>query len=245
MISQIKKAEVIQIMHSNVQLFYLARTHNPDAKIIIYHTGTIYRNANPQLNKTFQGCKTVTDQTEFMSLGNHEYIVSPVDYEQRRLYNKGLKKIGHYPSNPEIKGTGKIMELLGESKQGFKLLHSIENVSHQEQINRIGKSDIYVELFKPELNGKAYGCFGVTALEACAMGKIVVTQNLFKDVYKDAYGHCPMSIVNTEEAFMNTIDGLLTMNRRDFRQLQKDTFQIMRENHSFKSTGERIAKFIL
>ena len=244
MITQIKKAEVIQIMHSNLQLFQLAVKFNPGAKIIIYHTGTIYRTNYKRLNNAFKGYKTITDQTEFMELGDHEYIVSPVDYKLSKLYNKGLKKIGHYPSSVQVKGTVKILELLENIKQDFDLLHSVENVLHADQIKRIGESDIYVELFKPKLNGNNYGCFGVTALEACSMGKIVITQNLYENIYEDNYGYCPMTIANNEEQFINNIEGLLRMSRTQFRTLQKDTHEIMKENHSYKSTGLKIAKQI-
>ena len=240
----IEKADIIQIMHSNVALFNLAVKLNPKAKIYIYHTGTIYRKNHAHLNHIFKGYKTITDQTEFMTLDKHKYIVSPVNYDRARIYNTGKKVIGHYPSVPETKGTPKILEMLSKVKPPFILKHSNTIVPHAKQIERISQSDIYIELFKPEINGDKYGCFGVTALEAAALGKMVVTQNLYPDVYNKEYGHCPLTIANTEHDFLNVIDGFLSMNRLVFRNLQKETSQIMKETHSYEATGYKIAEFI-
>jgi len=239
-----KQAEVIQITHTNAALYNLAKEVNPNAKIIIYHTGTTYRKRPEHFNRLFSGEKIVTDQTEFMEQGDFKYIVSPVDYERAPLYREGLKKIAHYPSVATTKGTPKILEMLSKVKEPNSFKYSTTIVPHSKQIERLSQCDIYIELFKPEIDGNKYGCFGVTALEAASLGKIVITQNLFEDVYTNEYGYCPLSIANTEEEFINLVDGFLSISRRNFNQLQKDTHEIMKDNHSFESTGHKIANFI-
>ena len=243
MIQQIKSADIVQVNDSHPELFKLAKTYCK-GKIVVYHIGTRYREKHEELNKLFEGHTTITDQCEFMVLGDHKYLVSPVEMEFSGVAKEKPYKIAHYPSNPEVKGTAKIIELIKKvsSRYDFKL--SLKTVSHDQQIDRMRGCDIYVELFKPEINGKQYGCFGVTALEAAAMGKIVVTNNLFPDVYKDVYGVCPLTIINTEDNFVSYFNQLLKMDVNFIADIQKQNYELMRENHSYEATGNRILKLI-
>lgn len=242
MIAKAKQASVVQLFHSDDKLYDLIKPHAK--RVVVYHTGTRYRENHIYLNEKFKGLKTASDQSEFSVLGNHTYIVSPVELPAAPFYRTGKLKIGHYPSHQVVKGTAEIIEMLKPFQNKFKWCHSVIPVSHQMQMKRMQECDIYIELFKPELNGKPYGCFGVTALEAAAMGKIVVTNNLYPKVYEDAYGKCPFTIANTPEEFSNIINGLLRMNTEIFKRLQQETVEITRENHSFVQTGNKIARFI-
>lgn len=242
MIPLIRKADIIQVMHSDIRLFELARKYGK-GKIVVYHTGTRYREKHSMYEEIFKGVTSVTDQTEFMCLGNHHYVVSPVELPLARLYKRGKIKIGHYPSEPTTKGTNEIIEMLRPFEGRFEWLHSTKLVPHHEQLKRIAECDVYIELFKPTLNGNPYGCFGVTALEAAAMGKVVITNNLYPDVYKNTYGDSPMMFVNDEETFRNTIEALLK-SRKSLVTLQKEFRKKSIENHSFQSTGNRVAKLI-
>ena len=244
MVNYIKSADMVIVHHSHPQLFELAK-NNCKGKVIVTHTGTRYREGHQALDVLFKDTLALTDQTEFFSINpNLKYIVSPVDFECSPLYDDGLVKIGHYPSNPDVKGTAKIIEMMSDFRGKVDFKFSLKQVDHYFQLERMAKCDVYIELFKPELNGRPYGCFGVTALEAAAMGKIVVTNNLHQNVYRDAYGKCPMTIANTEWAFKNIISTLTTLSRQLIRMTQRETYEIMRENHSFEATGKRILKLI-
>lgn len=244
MVNYIKSADMVIVHHSHPQLFELAK-NNCKGKVIVTHTGTRYREGHQALDVLFKDTLALTDQTEFFSINpNLKYIVSPVDFELAPLYEDGLVKIGHYPSNPDVKGTSKIIEMMSDFKEKVDFRFSLKRVDHYFQLERMAKCDVYIELFKPELNGRPYGCFGVTALEAAAMGKIVITNNLHQNVYRDAYGKCPMTIANTEWAFKNIISTLTTLSRQLIRMTQRETYEIMRENHSFEATGKRILKLI-
>lgn len=242
MILSARTASVVQIFHSDDKLFDFIKHYAK--KILVYHTGTRYRENHKYFNEKFKGIKTASDQSEFSVLGNHTYIVSPVEMQPALFYRTGKLRIGHYPSHAIVKGTAEIIQMLKPFQNKYKWCHSVISVPHQMQIKRMEGCDVYIELFKPELNGKPYGCFGVTALEAAALGKIVITNNLYPDVYTQAYGKCPFTIANTPEEFTNIISGLLRMNPELFKRLQHETVEIMRENHSFESTGNKIAKFI-
>lgn len=243
MIEAMKTADVIQVMHSHPYLFELSKA-NGKAKIIVYHTGTRYREGHKELSILFEGYTQVSDQTEFFAINpNLHYIVSPVELELAPLVKDHLR-FAHYPSNPEVKGTAKILEMMSQFKNKIDFRIGTKTVDHAQQLQRMANCDVYIELFKPELNGRPYGCFGVTALEAASMGRIVVTNNLYPEVYQKAYGRLPFTIANTEKVFSNSVKGLINLDLQMIRDTQRQTWEIMRENHSYKATGERILKVI-
>lgn len=242
MVEMCIKAEVVIVMHTSDYIYN--HVQYCGKKIIVAHTGTRYRENHIAFNEKFKGIRSISDQSEFSVLGNHEYIVAPVELESAPLYREGKFKVGHYPSHPVVKGTDEIIQMLRSMQDRFNWMHSTAPVPHTQQLKRMAACDIYIELFKPELNGRPYGCFGVTALEAAAMGNIVVTNNLYPDVYTMSYGTCPFIIANTADEFVNAVDKLLRTNPFTFKKMQCETIEIMKENHSYESTGNKIAKFV-
>ena len=75
--------------------------------------------------------------------------------------------MGHFPSKPAVKGSDKIVEAMKNVKGNFEFRYSDKRVSWEEQIKRMSECDIYVERFTKDSG------FGITALEAAALGKIV------------------------------------------------------------------------
>jgi hypothetical protein len=242
MLKIVKQASIVQVMHSDDKLYDYVK--DSGKKIIVYHTGTRYRENHLNLERIFKGVTSISDQTEFMTLGSHKYIVSPVDLDLAPTIKFKPIKVGHYPSHAWTKGTDEIIEMLSPFMKRINWQHSTGLVDHPEQLRRMAKCDIYVELFKPEIKGKAYGCFGVTALEACAMGKITVTNNLFPKVYTDVYGTCPMTIINEKEKFINYFNQILDADVKFISDLQVQNYEIMKQNHSFVNTGNRLARII-
>jgi glycosyltransferase involved in cell wall biosynthesis len=193
--------------------------------------------------------KTVIALGEFAGYGakNETYIVGAIDTD--KLISSGIKPkrpyiAGHYPSNSLVKGTETINKIAGNIK-GIKYLCSVEKVTYEEQLKRMAVCDIYIELFNPVLNGEKYGSFGISALEAAAMGKIVVTQNLSHKVYKENYGYCPLILCETENDLREKLELLGSMKPNEIKHLQDKTREWVVKNHSYKATGERILKNIL
>lgn len=244
MVSQMKVSDVVIVHHSHPVLFELAKNNCP-GKVFVTHTGTRYREGHKELDLLFKDTPAITDQTEFFAINpDLHYIVSPVEFELAPVIRQKPIMIGHFPSNREVKGSDKIIEMLRPFKDKFHHNWAFKIVSHAEQLERMRDCDVYIELFKPELNGRPYGCFGVTALEAAAMGKIVITNNLYPEVYSNVYGRLPFTIANTEKVFTNAVNGLINLDLQMIRDMQRQTWEIMRENHSYKATGERILKVI-
>jgi len=244
MVHQMKEADVVVVHHSDPQLFELAK-NNCKGKVIITHTGTRYRENHQALDILFKDTLCMSDQTEFFNINpNLHYLVSPVEFDLAPLIKDKPLKFAHYPSNAEVKGTAKIMELMNDFKGRCDFKVGTTTVDHYFQLERMAKCDVYIELFKPTLNGNPYGCFGVTALEAAGMGKLVITNNLYPKVYANAYGTCPMTYANTEVVFKNIINGILNMSVTAIKMVQKETYEIMQENHSYVSTGKKIMSII-
>lgn len=247
-LKKIKEFDVIQIFHSDANILELVKLiEYKKKKIIVYHTGSRYRSNPNYYNNLFNPVVDLsfTDQCEFMELGakNLHYIATAIDVRQFESFGHEIKqpyKVGHFPSNADVKGTIKILEMLTKLSHEFNLNYSLEIVSHKEQHKRMNECDIYVELFKPELNGKPYGCFGVTAFEAAASGKIVVTQNINESAYKNAYGECPFIICNNEKIFIENMNYLLSISGSEISKMQTEAYNWIKAKHSYIATGNYI-----
>lgn len=239
--------DVVQIFHTCPYILEVVLNSQFKGKIIVYHSGTRYRE-NPEywndlFNKYVYRC--ITDQTEFMELGakDIEYLAPHTDLKPTEKRKDGKLIIGHYPSNPIVKGTKEIREMLEPFKDDFEIRIDETILPHEENLKRIAECHIYVELFKPELNGKPYGCFGVTAFEATALGCYVITNDLNQNVYSNVYQSSPFLIANTKETFTATIkEGLNSASHNG--NMERLLYCDFYNNHSITSTGQRILKLI-
>lgn len=251
----IERADLIQLFHSDST--WLDYANKLNKRVVVYHTGTTYRQNPDHCNNIFNDKveRCFTDQCEFIGLGmkNETYIATAIDTNKiKPVISKKfpLPLFAHYPSNPDVKGTSKIREMLE---------HVFENVSvggdecfdineeklpHHYQLQRMNDCYIYIELFSPEQNGKPYGCFGVTAFEAAALGKIVITNNIHKKAYEDAYGGCELIIANTEAEFISAVIDLMDLPGDELHYKMQKTHAWLVKNHSYKATGERIKKIL-
>ena len=258
-IRKMKEADVVQIMHScsfSLNYYIISGTK---AKLIVYHTGSIYRNDPVIFNKLFHNAHIhMTDQCEFMLIGDNKnkfkYIATAVNTDIIKRSTKTLSNpisFGHYPSNPAVKGSDTILKVIGDIKNQieyrdrFSFMFSSDIVNHDKQLERMNDCDVYIELFKPILDGKKYGCYGVTAFEAAAMGKIVITQNIYEQIYNETYGlKSEFIIANTEEELSIAIRGLGELSPKLIMELQDKTYQWLVDNHSYKSTGTRLINIL-
>ena len=190
--------------------------------------------------------KVVIALPEFMSKKKEIYIVGAIDVDRITPETKKISHpyiFAHYPSCYEKKGSYEICEMMKE--MNYELKFSSDNVSMPEHYKRAMSCDIYIELFKKELEGKEYGSFGIQALESAAMGKIVITQNMNEDVYFNEYGVCRLMLANNKTDFKDMVYTLNNSSPADIKKLQEETRQWVVDNHSYKKTGKRILKKVL
>lgn len=243
----VKEADVVQIFHSDSRILNSIVKHKK--RIIVYHTGSRYR-ANPELyNELFNPYveRSVIALCEFEGLGskNETYLCGAIDFQSSRTKPTGRRKIiAHYPSNAEVKGTDTINKLIVACERRFIYKHSEQLVSHSSQKRRMEECDIYIELLKPSIDGKEYGSWGITALEAASMGKVVVTQNLHNDVYERVYGRCPLILVKDEMDFVAKINELTALSAQRLNEIKDETKAWFIKNHTYKATGNRIKELL-
>lgn len=228
-----KDYDVVQIFHSDKELLRLCKLGGAK-KIVMYHTGTRYRQESQMYDKLCDGLIQITDQCEFIKGNNMHYLAPHVEFSPVPKNNSKLV-IGHYPSNPINKGTETIKRLLKPYHDDFDIRIDDKIVPHQYNIKRMGECDIYVEMFCLEQDGKPFGCHGVTAFDASALGCTVITNNINESAYTDVYGDYPFLIANTESKFLSIIELL----KKKFVNLPNVML-----NHNIKSTGKRILELI-
>lgn len=227
-----KDCDLVIICHSDWELIqYL-----PGKRLGHVATGSKYRTRPEFINEQFKGSIQFTDQTEFMKLSNFIYLPVPIDTNKIKPIEREVKDpilFAHYPSNSGVKGS----EVIDSVMVGKNYKTSRVRVFHKEQLERMQDCDVYIELFQPTLDGREYGCYGVTAFEAAAMGKPVITMCKDKEVYESAFGLSPFLIANTVEelrAYVNVMNAERVLNSKD------KIRQHMVDNHSFEASGLRL-----
>ena len=242
-INHVNNYDVVQIFHSCPVILSLIEITKFKGKLIVYHSGSGYRDESEWYNTVFNPIvyRCITDQTEFMSLGGKDitYLAPHTDLKPVDKRKDGKLIVGHYPSNAIVKGTKEIREMLDPFKDIFEIRIDETILPHEENLKRIAECHIYIELFKPELNGKPYGCFGVTAFEATALGCMVITNDLHPNVYHSVYGKKPFMTSKYINGFKLHLDNILS-NYSLKEWLHKDFYN----NHSIESTGKRILELI-
>ena len=240
--------DLVQIFHSDRSLLHLVK--NSGSRLFVYHTGTRYR-ANPLVhNKHFNPHveRSFIALGEFEGLGskNETYIVGAVDFDPDLVVDKVYQPytIGHFPSNKEIKGTKDILETINKVKGSYLLNVDTSPEPYLKQLQRLSDCEIYIELFKPSLDGRKYGSFGITALEAASLGKVVITQNLSANVYRKHYGEPALFLCDTKEELSRRIEYLLNMETEEFKSLQIASRNWIQSNHSHQATGKRLRNLL-
>lgn len=242
------KPDIIQLFHSDkTMLNYL---HGYKGKIVVHHTGTLYREKYKEVNRIFNPVvwKSGIALGEFKGLGakDERFITMAVDTKKMmprwRYLNKPYKFL-HCPSNPLVKGTAAIKRMMSMVK-GVNFSIDTKIVNHEQSWQRMYDCDIYIELFQPTLKGYPYGSFGTTAIEAAALGKIVVTQHLHPEAYQEVYGKTPLIIAKDEKEFIQKIKWLNSLEPIEIFKLQHAHRDWAVSKHSFLATGEKLKRIL-
>ena len=238
-----KKADMVQAFHSPQNLIPLLQ----DCKkpVVVYHTGTGYRQAPATMHEAFKGFSIVCALPELYLDSKQRgadpvYIVGGIAIPEKVSFDTSNPiRIGHYPSNPEVKGTETLRPLL--SKYGADI--RTDKVAYNIQLYRLEDCDVYVEMMAT-LQGKAdYGSFGITALEAAARGKIVLTNCVHSEVYREHYGKEPFIFCNDLHSLEEKLDYLLDL--EDITALKKELHERFVKLHSHASTGKYLKDNVL
>lgn len=246
--------DVIQFFHDNIHLFRELQPYFGDKKVIAYHTSSYYRKNFEVVNSAMNQYvyRSVNAMPEFMEKGakNEVYMVGAVDTAELapKEWKVGpLIKIAHYPSNPKVKGSAKINDLISSiDAPHATYTWSPKQVGYRDQLLRMADCDIYIEMFTDvDGNGMPYGNFGITALEAAAMGKLVVTNCKGIIHYMKAYGRPFFYIADDEEQFRYVLQTMVNAGCDRLLELQQQKRTIVHKFHGYQATGEYFLKHVL
>jgi len=245
MVQAAEQADLIQIIHSQEQIYNLIKPLGK--RTWVYHTGTTYRQAAKHHNQLLNHWvdRTFTDSPEFMKLGAKDitYIATAIDTDAIKFVPDQNHPLifAHYPSRPANKGTAFIKSVMSQYKTA-KFICDETIIHHAQNMKRIAACDVYIEMFQPKQGTETYGSFGVTAFEAAAMGKSVITNSLYHEVYQQAYGQTGwLHICNTEESFKGLIHRIMKYGIQAERKVKVREW--IEEYHSLKATGNYLMKY--
>jgi hypothetical protein len=118
-------------------------------------------------------------------------------------------------------------------------------VDWEENMKRMRKCDVYVERMRLERNGFQTGVWGIQAMEAAALGKIVITNDLHRKAYEKRFGPCPMIVANAPIELSKIIDDLITWPHKKIVNLQKETRRWVETVHGYKAVGKELERILL
>ena len=242
--------ESARVIHLIASTYPLVPFDWQKANVVVQHGGSVYRQ-NPQAcNAVFNqfAKKTVIQCPDLLGLGakNESWIYYPVDTHLLRpdFSDKGKVApiIGHFPSNPKVKGTEAVEQALAELHgEGFKFdyVGSREIVSWPDNLKRVAGCDIIVEGCENKQGDKAYGEWGNAALEASALGCAVFTHCIHQEQYRSEFGEAGPVFHTDKES--------LKANLREYigsweaiRALKQKCRKWVEEKHSIPATANRL-----
>lgn len=244
--AEMEKADCIIIGHTAPVIFDMCKFMGK--RLFVIHTGTLYRQNPQHYNLKYNPFveATLTDSPEFMSLGakNIHYIAAAIDTDAIKYSpTTNIDPVfAHYPSQGGFKGTEKIKQMMAKFPNA-KFICDEHIVPHDENLRRMAACDVYLELFSPTQEGNEYGSAGVTAWEAAALGKIVVTNTLYKEVYEKVYGDMALIIANTEDEFTSAVEAIIESSPTERAIGHLEARQWIEDKHSYKSTGNYLKQF--
>jgi len=224
-------------------------------RVFVYYGGSNYRAQPKKLSNIFNPIveKSIIQTADLFGLGakNEIWLLPAVDLNKLNpVYDKHNDKIiiGHYPSKAAVKNTKSINKIINELKSKFgdrfKYEHTTKMVSWDKHIERVARCDIYVEACSPtqKFMGKTlkYGEWGITGLEAAALGKVVVTHFLSHERYAREYGKHELMVANTLPDIKKHLIELLTLTEAELLQRRKDTRAWVEKFHSYEAVGKRL-----
>ncbi len=203
--------------------------------------------------------RTIAQFPSLMNLGakNEVLVYYPVDTDFiKPVYEQsvpGKILIGHWPSNPENKGTALILSVIDRLKKDPSLgdkfeyvgsrdahLNETSHLDWTDNLDRMSKVDVYIETIQMEILGKPFGEWGNTAIEGAALGKIVITNSLSTDLYGTEYGHQGLWIANDAEQLETHLRNILSMNPASLFVEKVKMREWVEKHHSIPATGQRL-----
>lgn len=246
----IKWADVVWLPMGDIDLFRNFKNLFENKKIIVTHSGTKYRLNSAKFNNIFNQFTTahILLGHDHMKLGaknihyNSLRIIEPAT--QPKASSERIK-IGHFPSNPEKKGTKKIQAVLKELKdEGYKFNEIVSTyiVPHEINMERMGRCDVYIDQLKPTQNGVVFGEVGNQTYEAMSLGCITISNLTDSSYYNKTHGKPIQLIANSTDELKQSLISLIKLSPKELYEKRLETYQAVHDRHGLKAMGKSIYK---
>lgn len=242
--------ESANVIHLFTSTYPMCAVRWKDHPVIVQHGGTFYRQHPKECNELFNqlAIKAIIQCPDLLGLGakNETLIYYPVDTTmiQPDFSKKGDKLIvGHFPSNPKVKGSDAIMKAALECPVEYRGPDGKNDwplVPWAENLKRLKQCDVIIETLALEQNGKRFGEWGNTALEAAASGCIIISNCIHRDIYEKEYGELGIHVANDEDSLRYELVRLSALNDDDLMAEKKACRKWAEEKHSIPATAERL-----
>ena len=225
------------------------------ANVVVQHGGMTYRQYYQEVNAEFnQFAKaTIIQCPDLLGKGawNEHWVTYPVDTDyivpiQRKGHEDGKLVVGHFPSVPWQKGTQAINEVI-QSIPGGRLKYvgqvdaeRSDPKTWNDHLQRLSNVDVYIECLCPAQGKEPYGEFGNQCLEACAMGKIVITNCQNIDLYRKEYGEPGFFVANTPEQLREALDRVMGFSQNELNYYRQAARDWVVKHHSMPATSKRL-----
>jgi len=243
---EVEKSDVVVFVHS---LFIDTGVDLGEKIVAVYHTGSQYRKNAREVNQVFNKIVDVSfcgGDVLNMGAKNEMWVQPPIDTEFiKPVYKTDFSKfiIGHFPSGGAKKGCAIINEVLQRvRKRNFEFNYNLNHVPWTYNLKRMSECDIYIEDMHDKQGDKPLYVFGMQALEAACLGKVVCTRFPMFGEYEKTFGPCSLIATDTPEILQAKIEDLLSLSNEKFVELQKRTRKWVEDQHSYEVVGNRFKK---
>jgi glycosyltransferase involved in cell wall biosynthesis len=179
-------------------------------------------------NRFVDACATDPEMlaTKMNKIKNRVLFMQPIDFSRLNITSEvecvKPVKIMHVPTESEVKGTSIFMEVIEQlsNKHEVEFTHK-RNLPQDEFYKLLSSTDVYLDELK-------CGSYGVTAAEAMALGKVVVTY-----VREDLVGKYPVGfpIYNANpENIYERLDELLG-DLSEINRIKCESYNYASQNH--------------
>jgi glycosyltransferase involved in cell wall biosynthesis len=223
---------------------YILEGLSKDKCVAVSHFGSLYREGLERMTIEFNKLVDVTFVTvDTLDVGakNPIWLGQPINLDYiKPVYKRGSDKviISHFPTKWFIKGSVVVRTAIYHyvKNQNFEFRYRSKLISWEENIEEVSKCDIYID----DLQGD---WLNVSAIEAAALGKIVITKFTHADKYKENFGiPCQVQTANGPKELGEKIDELLSMSASERLALKRKSRKWVEQVHSYKAFGNRLVK---
>lgn len=212
----IRGAECICIMHSALHSALKPLKAEWRKKfVVVFHGGKAYRHGHQKLNRFFnpQVNMTLVQTHDLLGKGakNEHWVNLTLDVSniKPRYYQGGRYVVGHFPRDSKLKRTQDIQRALSEVVGSYRARQkrapfvsrvNTDRLPWHRNLKRMSLCDIYLgSMSMQDPLGFDTGEWGFTAIEAAAVGDIVLTAFVAKGPYEKAFGRCPFAPITSHQ----------------------------------------------